>query len=220
MLCRARVGAEVVPPDSVKGSSGSPAEDDERARLVSAFARAVADHGYRELRIEDVSRGARLPQARFEAHFGSKEEGLIAAQDVFLDRLWLEVRAACESSVEWPAKVRAALHCVIDSLVEASALARVLTVEATGASLAAAERHYATLERFASLLRDGREHYPRAAPLPALAERMLIGGLDSIFRERLLAEEPTALRPLEPALAQLLLAPYLGEAEARRVAGS
>jgi AcrR family transcriptional regulator len=197
---------------------GSEGSDGERDRLIAAFGKAASEHGYRDLTVDHVARYAGLSRARYEAHLGTKEQGLVAAQDVFLDRLWLDVLAACEAPAEWPAKVRAALASVLASLVEASTLARVFAVEATAASFAAAERQFAALEQFASLLREGRNRYPQAASLPAPTERVLIGGVASIVSQHLLAEDPGALPALEPQLALSLLIPYMGEEEAKRVA--
>lgn len=194
------------------------AADAERDRLIAAFGKAAAEHGYIEVTGERIARYAGLPEGRYEAHFDSKERALIAAQDVFLERLLDDAVAGCGAASEWPGKVCAALSAVLASLVEASTLARVFWVEGTAASFAAAERHFVALERFAAMLRDGRRLYPRAAELPAPTERALIGGIASIVSGHLLAEEPQVLSGIEPELAELVLLPYLGPHEARRVA--
>jgi AcrR family transcriptional regulator len=188
--------------------------------VVAAFARAAADRGYARLRTADVARYAGVSLGEVEGYFESVEQGLAAAQQAFLDRLRLDAVAACEEPGEWPLRVRAALGAVLTSLVEASAVARAFSVEATAASLAAANRQLAALERFAAMLEEGRRHHPAAASLPAVTERVLIGGVASIVSARLLAEEAAALPALEPELLELLLLPYLGEAEARRIAGA
>lgn len=192
----------------------------QRELLVSAFAKAVAEHGYAGLEVEQVLRYAGVSRGIFDAHFESKEQGLIAAQEAFLDRLWLDVAAACETPDEWPLKVRAALAAILASLVEASPLARVFAVEATSASLAAAERQFAVMDQFAKLLRDGRRHFPRAQALPDVTERALVGGIVSIVAGHLLMEDPLAIPALEAELVELVLIPYLGESEARRVAAA
>jgi AcrR family transcriptional regulator len=193
-------------------------DESERDRLIAAFGKAVAEHGYRDLTVDQVARYAGLSRARYEAYFDTKEQGLVAAQDVFFDRLWLDVFAACDSPQEWAVKVRAAVRAVISSLIEASTLARVFAVEATAASFAAAERQFAVLEQFASLLREGRVRHPRAASLPPPTERVLIGGIASIVSQHLLAEDPGVLLELESGLVEALLIPYLGEGEAKRAA--
>lgn len=191
-----------------------------RRWLVSAFAKGAAEHGYAKLEVEHVLRHAGVSRAAFEASFESMEQVLIAAQDAFLDGLWLDVAAACEEPTDWAFKVRAALAAVLASLVEASDLARVFVIEAVAASLVAAERQFAMLDRLAGLLREGRRHFPRAESLPDATERALVGGVASIVSGHLLREDPQAIRRLEPELAELLLSSYLGEEEARRVAAS
>jgi AcrR family transcriptional regulator len=191
----------------------------QRERIVAAFAKAASEHGYAELTVEHVLRYAGVPRSTFDAHFQSKEQGLIAAQDAFLGRLWLDVVSACDSAVEWPLKVRVALAAVLASLVEAHDLARVFAVEAVAASLAAAERQFAALDQFAELLGEGRRLYPDAASLPDVTERALVGGIASIVSGHLLMEDSQAIPRLEDQLVELVLIPYLGEGEARRVAG-
>jgi AcrR family transcriptional regulator len=193
---------------------------EQRERIVAAIAKAASEHGYAKLTVEQALRYAGLPRAAFDAHFESKEQALIAAQDAFLTRLWLDVVTACDSSLNWPLKVRAALAAILASLVEAHNLARVFAVEVAAASLAAAERQFAALDRFAELLREGRRLYPDATTLPGATERALVGGIASIVSSHLLMEDPQAIPALEDELVELVLIPYLGEGEARRVAAS
>jgi AcrR family transcriptional regulator len=192
----------------------------ERERLVAAFTRAAAEQGYRRIELDQVAHYAGLSRERLELHFSSKERGLVAAQEGFLEILWLEGTAACEVTAEWPRGVQAALRAVIGAVVDASAVARVFTVEAAASNLAAAERQFATIDRFATLLKQGRRLYPRAATLPEAAERMLIGGIASMLCRYLLEEDPRALLLLEPQMVELLLSPYLGASEARLISVS
>lgn len=197
-----------------------PAADGDRGRLVAAVARAVAEHGYAGLTVDRVVGHAGLPHIAFETHFESREQALVAAQDAFLDRLWLDVVGACEGLEDWPLQVREAVGAILASVAEASALARVFAIEAAAASLVAAARQFATLDRCAKLLGEGRRHYPEAASLPEATERALVGGIASIVSAHLLMEDPRAIPALQPQLVELLLIPYLGEEEARRVASA
>jgi AcrR family transcriptional regulator len=197
------------------GSGSKRAE--ERARIVAGIARALSERGYAGLDSEQLLRYCGVSRERFEAHFESCEQGLIAAQEAFLDRLWLEVEGACDASREWAVNVRAAVAAALLFLAEAAALARVFAVEATAVSLAANARQFARLESFADLLSDGRNVHPRAAAMPPTTERALIGGIASIVADRLLSEEAQDLVRLEPQLSEFVLLPFLGPAEARRV---
>jgi hypothetical protein len=142
----------------------------------------------------------------------------MAAYDYFLERLWVEASAACEEAETWPARVKGALGAVLASLVEASSMARAFVIEASAASIAGAERQIAVMDRFAALLREGRDACPGAAGLPEATERALVGGVSSIVSGCLLAEDPQALPALEPQLVELLLIPYLGAEQAKRAA--
>jgi AcrR family transcriptional regulator len=194
------------------------ADADQRSRIVSAFSKAAGEQGYSRLDITIVARYAGVSTEEFHQQFGSVEQALVAAQEVFLNRLWLEIQAACKAAGDWPHKVRDSVTAVTDSLVEGSAIARVFAIEAPGASLAAAERQFSALDHLAGLLSRGRQIYPQAASLPASTERALIGGTVSIVSEHLLAEDPRAIPRLRAQLIELLLSPYLDEDEARRVA--
>jgi AcrR family transcriptional regulator len=204
--------------DSEGGTSGEVvAAMSERERLIAAFTRVAAERGYRRIDVDQVARYAGISRDRLELHFSSEERGLLAAQEAFLEVLWLEGVGACETVEEWPRRVQAGLRAVIAAMVDASAVARVFTVEAAASSLAAAERQFAAIDRFAALLREGRHFYPRASSMPEATERALIGGVASILCDHLLAEEPAAIPRLEPQLVELLLLPYLGGSEARRI---
>lgn len=206
--------------DFQRGSEASSGDIEDRERLIAAVAKAAADYSYAELTVDHVTRYAGISRSIFFVHFETKEQALVAAQDAFLERLWLDVTHACEAVQAWPLKVRAGLAAILTSLVEASNLARVFAVEASAASPAAAERQFAALDQFAALLRDGRRHYPEAESLPQATERALVGGIASIVSSHLLMEDPQAIPSLETQLVEFVLIPYLGKQEARRTAAS
>lgn len=191
----------------------------ERARLVAAVAKAAAEHGYAGLGFDQIASYAAVPRAIVELHFASLEQGVVAAQDAFLERLWLDAASAAGTADQWPRRVRAGLRAILDSLAEASTLARVFAIEAS-ASLVVVERQLAGLDRFAALLRSGRDGFPRAGSLPEATERALVGGVASVVSVHLLMEEPARIPALEPDLAEFVLMPYLGRAEARHAAAA
>lgn len=199
--------------ESDSGNAG-----EERERLIGAITKATAEQGYAAITVADVTRHAGLSRSTFYRHFPSKQQCLLAAYDAFFDRLWDEVLGACDPQQEWPAQVNAVLTALLEFLVDAMALARVFAVEVATAGLAATERHLAATERFASLLRSGRDHYPDSAMLPEATEQALAAGIASILSGRLMAEEPQALPGLQPELLQLLLTPYIGVGAARALA--
>lgn len=199
-------------------SEMTPSETDERERLIAAFSKAAAEQGYSRLDIATVARYAGVSPARFQEHFASVEQALVAGQLVFFKRLWLDIEGGCDPGAPWPQQIQGGVASLIGTLIETAATARLFVIEAPSASLAAAERQYAALSRLAALLRRGRCLYPSAAGLPEATERALIGGTVSIVCEHLLAENTEEISRLQPQLIEVLLSPYLGEEEARRVA--
>jgi AcrR family transcriptional regulator len=191
---------------------------DQRPRLVAAFSKAAGEHGYARVDVDVVVRYAGLSAADFYREFAGVEQALLAAQEAYLGRLWLDIEGACEGAEVWPEKIRDSVTAVTESLVETSAVARVFAVEAPGASLAAAERQFAALDSLAVRMQRGRRFYPRAADLPEMTERALLGGAVSIVCEYLLAENPRAIPRMRSHLVELLLRPYVGDEEARRLA--
>jgi AcrR family transcriptional regulator len=200
-----------------ESGNGSQRLDGQRERLVAAIAKTAAEHGYAGLTVERIVSCAGVGRDVFDAHFESREQGLLAAQEAFLQRLLGEAIGACERRAPWPLRLQAGLRAVLSSLIESAALARVLTVEADAAGLALAERRLVALDDFAQLMRNGRGDYPTAS-VPDVTERLLVGGVASLVSQRLLREEPAATPELEAELTELLLIPYLGHAVARRIA--
>ena len=145
-----------------------------RALLIDAFTKAVAERGYANVSVERVSSEAGLsPQVFFE-NFDSKAQCLLAAYDTFVDRLFSHaVRASAHQST-WPEQVKAATGAILDFFSEVESASRVFTVEAPGAGAAAFERRITSIDRFAALLRSGRERYPAAAVLPGATEWVLV----------------------------------------------
>ena len=188
---------------------------EQRQRLVTAISRVAAERGYADLTVDRVVDLAGLSEADFYRHFASKQQGLIAAFEAFLERLSGEVVQASAADASWPENLRMSVAAVLDYIADANDLARVLAVEVAASSLAGTQAQFAALELFAGQLRSGRDIYPDASELPSPTERVLVGGIASIVADHLLAEEASALPRLEPDLSELLLVPFLGRAEAR-----
>jgi AcrR family transcriptional regulator len=201
-------------------SDGSRSLDGDRDRLVAAIARAAAEHGYAGLTIERIVAYAGIDREAFDAHFEGREQALLAAQDLFLERLLWEATAACERVAPWPVRLRAGLRAVLSSVIESAALARVFLVESDAAGPALAERRLTALDDFAELLRRGRHEHSAVAGLPDVTERILVGGVASMVGQRLLREESPSTVAFEEELTELLLIPIFGVEEARRIASA
>lgn len=192
----------------------------ERARLIDAFTRLAAQRGFAQTTVESVAELSGYPAATFRAHFPDRRSCLVAAHDAFFERLLRQVDVAAAAEVAWPDQVRAAVAAAFEFVAETAGPARLFAVEAVGGGPAILERYFGLTERLAARLASGRAIYRCAAELPPATEVVLVGGLASRVTACLLAEDSASLAALEPQVAAIVLAPYLGEdgAAGRRAA--
>jgi AcrR family transcriptional regulator len=202
--------------------NGGPIERDDseaqRERLLDAFTRVASERGYAKTTVREVASVAAVPRSAFYEHFASKDQCLSAAYDAFIDRMVEEAQQAAAGDGEWPLQVKEAIASGLSFVAETSARARFFAVEAPAAGPVMLERYLAAMARIVFLLRSGREHYPDAADLPELTEQVLVGGAAGLVSSALLTEEHSRLPSLEPQLVEIILTPYLGPAEAKRLA--
>jgi AcrR family transcriptional regulator len=191
-----------------------------RQLLIDAFTKVAAERGYEQVTIDEVVATAGLSRASFFEYFDSKRQCLAASYDAFFDRLTAQARVACAAEETWPAGVRAAVIASLEFLLETASRARLFMVEAVAGGLPLFERRLALTERLAKMLGGGRQRIPDTTELPASTEWILVGGVLARVSEHLLEEEPDALAELEAEVVELVLTPFVGVGEARRVAES
>ena len=191
---------------------------DERRRLIDAFTRLAAEVGYGSVDGAAAAHHAGLPTEAFYRHFPSEVSCLVAAQDAFVARLGDDIAEAAREEGEWPVRVRRAVVACLSCLADMESHARLFVVEALSAGPAILERRFAHTEHAAASLREGRRHFPHAEPLAEMLEWGLLAGAVARVTSVLLAEQGSLLPQLEDELTELLLAPYIGAEEARRLA--
>jgi TetR/AcrR family transcriptional regulator len=190
----------------------------QRQRLLSGAAQALAEHGYAAMSVEHVLLSAGVSRTAFYENFDNKRACVLAAHEEAFGRLSGELVRACAAESQWPRKVARAIGAAIAFVTRAPEEAQLLAIEAVAADPVLASRVLDSNDFLVGLLRNGRERCPEAATLPELTERALIGAATSIIGSRLLSGEADRLPALEPQLVQLMLMPYVGSEEARRVA--
>jgi AcrR family transcriptional regulator len=186
--------------------------------LINAFTKVASERGYGRTSAEDVATAAGLPERLFYEHFENVRQCLGAAHDSFFGRLIDETASGVDERHEWPVRVKEAVTSMLEFIGETEIRARFFTVEALAAGPLILERQAAELERVVPMLREGREHSPEAADLPALTESILVGGAAYLVRGSLLTEGPLPVERLETELVEVLLTPYVGRREAGRIA--
>jgi AcrR family transcriptional regulator len=191
----------------------------QRERLIAGLAAAVAEKGYAAVILADIVKQARVSRRVFYANFESKEQCFLAAFDVVLDHLRALVAKAVEGIDGWPQRAIAAARAVLAFLAAEPDLARLCLVESRGAGPAVTARFNQAVAELAPLLAQGRAQRPDGErPLPASTEDSTIGSLVSLAYRKVAAGEARQLEDLLPDCAELALLPYLGPAEATRLA--
>ena len=179
----------------------------------------MAKRGYHGTTIELIIRRAKVGYATFYKNFSDKEECLVAIFDTAGEGLRPKLLEAFEGrDGPWPEKVGATLEALFEMIAEYPAIARVCLVESLTAGPVAVARYERALADFEPLLVPGRQLKASNAELPDTLEATLFGGVFWIAYQRLIVGEADKLLGLLPETIELVLSPYVGEAEAVRVA--
>jgi AcrR family transcriptional regulator len=219
--------AEEYPPELARlppGRHGLPREfvaRNQRERLIAGLAEAVAEHGYSGTTIAHITRHAAVSRRTFYEHFSGKDECFVAAYETVMAELRARVAEAIEGETEdWPHAIKAGIAAMLGFLANEPHLARLCMVEALVAGPVVVERYDAAIRSFVPYFETGREGRPPEvlARLSSTTEEALVGGMVSLISRRIIAGRTEELEELLPDLVEFTLTPYLGSAEAARVA--
>jgi AcrR family transcriptional regulator len=127
------------------------AQDAQRARILDAISRVVAEKGYAAATVADVVRAAKVSRGTFYALFESKEQCFLEAYAHGTEVLMARVRAAARAarSDDWRTALRGGMQAYIDTLAAEPQFARTYLLEIHAAGPAAQAARDAVLRRFA-----------------------------------------------------------------------
>jgi AcrR family transcriptional regulator len=204
------------PPAQVTRDS---AHADQRRRILRAIAELVAERGYAEVTVELIVKRARCSFKTFYKHFEGKEECFVALFENSFERTERAIRQRLAVDPQpWPEQVVLALRTLFELIVEEPTIARAVIVESPTVGPGIAERYEQASKGLVPLFRAGREFNPRGSELPATIEETLAGSVFWSAYQRLIVGEADQLAGDLPALIELVLRTYLGQAEASRIA--
>jgi AcrR family transcriptional regulator len=166
----------------------------------------------------DITKRAGVSRATFYKLFENKVQCLVAAQQRAIEGLEATVRDACGSERDWPSGVAAAVGAMVEFAAEFPGDARlVLASSQAAAEPELARQGVAVHKQFGDLLRKSAAACPSARVPDGLTERAAIGAATSLLAGYLIGEEVEAIPKLKTDLVQIILAPYLGDHEAKRI---
>ncbi|HEX5526699.1 MAG TPA: TetR/AcrR family transcriptional regulator [Solirubrobacterales bacterium] len=189
-------------------------------RLIAGLAEAVSEHGYAGTTIAHITSQAAVSRRTFYEHFSSKDECFVAAYDSVMAELRERVGKAFDEEEEWPQAIKAGIRAMLEFLAAEPHLARLSMVEALVAGPVVVERYDAAIQSLVPYFQAGREGRSAdvLAGLSPTTEEALVGGMVSLISRRIFADRTEELEALLPDLVEFTLTPYLGSAEAARVA--
>lgn len=207
----------VVGRDPAAGPIGDDLLSEDRERLIEAVTRLGTERGLTAVDPALIAASAGLEREDFERHFETADQCLLAALESFLDRMFQHIDATLGDGAEdWPGRVRTTVAACFEFIEEVEPVARLFAVDAARTGAAGIECKCRMVEQAALRLERGRLLYPDARSFPASMERALIAGSVTIVASKML--EGGRLSEVEPEVAELLLIPYVGAAEARALA--
>jgi len=192
----------------------------QRERLIAGLAEAVAEKGYGGTTIADITRHAAVSRRTFYEHFDGKDECFVAAFDTVSEQLRERVEDSFKAEDDWAHAARAGIGAMLTFLAAEPNLARLAMVEALVAGPVVVERYDAAIKSFVPYFQTGREGRPPEvlARLSPTTEEALVGGMVSLVSRRIVSGQTEELESLLPDLTEFVLAPYVGNDEAAKIA--
>jgi AcrR family transcriptional regulator len=132
---------------------------DQRQRLLRAARDVFAERGYAAASIEEVVARARVSRTSFYRFFAGKEECMLAVLEEAVSGL-IDAFAAAASAEDPEERIRLGVRGIVEGLASDPATARVVLVEAVGASAAIEDARIKARAQFARLLAAELRRYP------------------------------------------------------------
>jgi len=168
-----------------------PAEEvarNQQERLFAALVAVVAEKGYEGTRVEDLLELSGVSRSAFYAHFGDKEECLLAALHAFVGPTVGAIFAGGGLPPDEP-RARQAFDAFINLIVEQAAAARMCLVEIYAAGPRAVEEIDRTTDGVQAFLSATLEQVPGRQGMPAEIVRAMVGGVRKVIHSRLYRHE-------------------------------
>jgi AcrR family transcriptional regulator len=167
-----------------------------RLRLTDAMAELCIEQGYQATSIADVVARARTSRNTAYDHFGNREEIFLALLDRAIPRLFSRIEEACEAAAP-EERIEAGLRALLSWVAEEPGNAWAFFIESLCATPESFRRYEAAVTRLTTMLAAA---IPAAAPRSESATEILVGGVITVLRFRLLRGEAESAPELLPEL--------------------
>jgi AcrR family transcriptional regulator len=189
----------------------------QRARILDAVTNLTASGGYASLKVEEIAEQAAVSLVAFYEHFADKEDAFLVAYEVGHGKGMAAVERAYAAESDWRLAVRAGIEALFGFLASEPSFAHIGLVDALIATPHTAERSNDGVSAFARMLAPGLEQTHGIMPATITVEA-IAGGLFDLCLHYGLTGRIRELPELVPSATYIALAPFLGGAEAARIA--
>lgn len=189
----------------------------QRARMLDAVTRAVAEKGYAAVTVGDVVSRAGVSRRTFYEQFSDKQECFLAAYETGTKALICAIRGDArelDTEASWRRILEVAIERYLGGLAEHPEFARTFLIDVLGAGPEAVERRRRVFERFVDqyrLLADRiAADEPQLGRIPDVYLQALVGGISELVQQHILEHGAATLPELAPVLVQLVTAVFEG----------
>jgi AcrR family transcriptional regulator len=184
------------------------------ARIHEATIQIVAEQGYKDLKVRDVVRLAKVSTRAFYEHFGSKEDCFLQTYDLVFRRASQRIISAQAEEVEWRKRPRLAFEEFARALESDPNGARLALIEAYAVGEVALDRAWRSERIFEGMLAESFTRPPNGAVVSPMIVEGIVAGVATVSRRRLLAGSVAELQSSGEELVDWALAyPHKATAE-------
>lgn len=203
-------------PRSRAAQNGNPPNGyDPAERILRALAAVVAEKGYPAMTIGDIAARASISLSTFYAHFGDKEEAMLAAVDAGSSQMLATTLPAFRRAPDWPHAVRGAFGAMFAFCSAEPEYTTLGAVDVYAAGQRALEQRDEVMKTMEALLIPGFEIKPDVSPIAAEA---IGGAIYSMIYDQIKAGGAENMQRIAPLATYITLAPFIGAEQACTVA--
>jgi AcrR family transcriptional regulator len=195
----------------------------QRGRLVAAVGAVAWEQGPDSLTVERICERAGMSRRTFYDIFTKVEDALAGAVEDAHEQLWREIDRQVQTTVapDWPRAMSTVIVALLAAVERDPAVGWLCVIELAGVLPSAEAARRQSMSRLATLIDDGYDGNGWEAGEWARAQAVMgaTGALWELVRQRLADRDPEhSVGELAGPAIFLVLVPYVGRAEAMRLA--
>lgn len=188
-----------------------------RQRILHAVVSIASEGGYPALSMPAIAARAGVSNETFYQHFNDKQDAFMTACSEAVKGALKASLRTFEAAPDWPRAIQQTIGALLRYIAADPVFARLAFFEiftAGPAAVALADRMF---QDFTGMFQPGHEQYPE---VPQVVSDAITGGLWNVIHYELGHNRAGSLPTLGPEMVYVALVPFLGTAQASRIARS